>query len=442
MSDHLRIGVFVNSFPVVSETFILRQVTGLLEMGHDVRIFADTPPDGSAPVHRDFDRFKLSTRTHYVDAPSESIPWELPATPLLGRTWPPGGSKSIANWRRLAAAFPRLIHCALRTPRLTRQVLDQRLYRYQAASLSGLYRLASLCRAPGGYDILHAHFGPVGNSYRFARSLWRAPLVVSFHGYDFSTRPRQDGPSLYHELFRTADLFTVGSSFSQTAVEKLGAPREKLQRLPVGFSLEDFPFRERTLQPGGTVRLLTIARLVPIKGLEYALRAIALLKSRFPALHYDIVGDGPLRESLQALTAELGLAGNVTFHGAQSGEVIANLLTQAHLFLLTSVNIEGDQEGQGLVLQEAQACGLPVVATEHGAFPEGLVDGKSGFLVPERDVDALAARLQWLISNAVAWPAIGKAGRAFVQDRYDIRKLNHRLLSLYADARQAYRNIA
>jgi len=442
MSDHLRIGVFVNSFPVVSETFILRQVTGLLEMGHDVRIFADTPPDGSAPVHRDFDRFKLSTRTHYIDAPSESIPSELPATPLLGRTWPPGGSKSIANWRRLASALPRLIHCALRTPRLTRQVLNQRLYRYQAASLSGLYRLASLCRAPGGYDILHAHFGPVGNSFRFARSLWRAPLVVSFHGYDFSTRPRQDGPSLYHELFRTADLFTVGSSFSQTAVEKLGAPREKLQRLPVGFSLEDFPFRERTLQPGETVRLLTIARLVPIKGHEYALRAIALLKSRFPALHYDIVGDGPLRESLQALTGELGLAGNVTFHGAQSGEVIANLLTQAHLFLLTSVNIEGDQEGQGLVLQEAQACGLPVVATEHGAFPEGLVDGKSGFLVPERDTEALAARLHWLISNAAAWPAIGKAGRAFVQDRYDIRKLNNRLLSLYADARYAYRNVA
>jgi colanic acid/amylovoran biosynthesis glycosyltransferase len=106
------------------------------------------------------------------------------------------------------------------------------------------------------------------------------------------------------------------------------------------------------------------------------------------------------------------------------------------------VNIEGDQEGQGLVLQEAQACGLPVVATEHGAFPEGLVDGKSGFLVPERDTEALAARLQRLISNAAAWPAIGNAGRAFVQDRYDIRKLNHRLLSLYADARQAYRNIA
>jgi colanic acid/amylovoran biosynthesis glycosyltransferase len=106
----------------------------------------------------------------------------------------------------------------------------------------------------------------------------------------------------------------------------------------------------------------------------------------------------------------------------------------AHLFVLASVNLEGDAEGQGLVLQEAQACGLPVVATEHGAFPEGLLPGKSGFVVPERDAGALAERLAWLISNPGSWPGLGRQGRGYVESRYDIRMLNTALSALYAEA--------
>jgi colanic acid/amylovoran biosynthesis glycosyltransferase len=438
MSDPLRIGVFVGSFPVVSETFILRQITALLEAGHAVHIFSDTQP-AKGPIHREVKSYNLAERTTYIDAPAESIVWEMPVHPLLARTWPPGETRSIANWRRVAKAIPSLARCVFRAPRLTCRVLNKTLYRYQASSLSGLYRLATLCHDPGGYDVLHAHFGPVGNSYRFARALWRAPLVVSFHGYDFSTRPRQEGWSMYEDLFRTADLVTVNSGFTQSAVEKLGCPPEKLRRLPVGLELADFPFRERKLRPGEPVRLLTVARLTEIKGHEYALRAVAQLRPGLAGLRYDIVGDGPLRHSLETLARELGLTGVVVFHGAQAGEAIANLLAQAHLFLLTSVNVEGDQEGQGLVLQEAQACGLPVIATEHGALPEGLLNQRSGFLVPERDVEALAARLRWLIENHAGWPSLGRSGRAFVENGYDIRKLNAQLVGLYSEAVEIYR---
>jgi colanic acid/amylovoran biosynthesis glycosyltransferase len=94
--------------------------------------------------------------------------------------------------------------------------------------------------------------------------------------------------------------------------------------------------------------------------------------------------------------------------------------------------VQGDEEGQGLVLQEAQACGLPVIATNHGALPEGLVPGQSGFLVPERDVDALAARLNYLIEHPELWPIMGRLGREFVVN-YDIRKLNSLLIELYRE---------
>ena len=88
-------------------------------------------------------------------------------------------------------------------------------------------------------------------------------------------------------------------------------------------------------------------------------------------------------------------------------------------------------EGQGLVLQEAQAMGLPVVSTWHNGIPEGVLDDVSGFLVPERDVHALAEKLFYLIEHPELWPAMGRAGRKFVEQRYDIKQLNKELVELY-----------
>jgi colanic acid/amylovoran biosynthesis glycosyltransferase len=436
MSRPLRIAFFLGSFPVISETFILRQITGLRDLGHDVRIFANARPDASAPIHPEVADYKLMDRTTYVNGPAESVIWELPLWPLSGKTWLPGATESIANWRRCAAALPTAARCLFQAPRLTRQLLSPDEYRYQAASWSGVYRLATLCQAGGGFDVLHAHFGPVGNSFRFARALWQAPLVVSFHGYDFSTSPRKEGRSMYERLFETADVITVNSEFTRSQVEKLGCPGGKLRKLPVGLDLKAFPFRERTLQSGEPLRLLTVARLTEIKGHEHTLRALGLLRRAVPSLQYDIVGDGPLRGRLESLVAELGLSDVVIFHGAAAADAIKSLLAQTHLFLFCSVSVEGDQEGQGLALQEAQACGVPVVATAHGALPEGLREGYSGFLVPERDPVALADRLKHLTEHAAEWPAHGRAGRAFVEGHYEIWKLNAQLVDIYSEAIQ------
>src|SRR5262249_14392219 len=155
------------------------------------------------------------------------------------------------------------------------------------------------------------------------------------------------------------------------------------------------------------------------KGHEFVIRAIAKLCARHKNVQYDIVGDGPLRKKLEQLTAELRVQVAVTFHGALDSDGVRRQMAEAHLFVLTSVNIEGDQEGQGLVLQEAQASGLPVVATNHGGLPEGLLPDQSGFLVPERDVDALAERLNFLVEHTEIWPTMGNAGRRFVEARYD-----------------------
>jgi len=360
-SDPLRIAIFAGMFPAVSETFIVRQITGLIERGHAVEIFADTPCDPSTPV--DAESSKLLDRVTYMDMPPETAPWEMPVWPLTGRTWPPGSEKSIHNSLRFARALPKLFRCLMRSPRLALKVVRTAEYGYRARSFSQVYRMAKLLQTNHRFDVLHAHFGPVAESFRFARELWRAPLVVSFHGYDFTTVPRKEGRGVYARLFGTADAITANSDFTLNRLIELGCPKEKLHRLSMGLDPAQFPFRERRRVGAEALRILVVGRLVPIKGVEVVLNAIAEMQQRCPQVQLDIVGDGPLRSELEQLARKLHLEKVARFHGPLTGDSLRRLMDAAHLFLHLSVTIEGDQEGQGLVLQEAQAVGLPVIAT-------------------------------------------------------------------------------
>jgi colanic acid/amylovoran biosynthesis glycosyltransferase len=156
------------------------------------------------------------------------------------------------------------------------------------------------------------------------------------------------------------------------------------------------------------------------------------VRSIHPAISYDIIGEGPQRGQLMELTRSLGLERVVTFHGARDRRFVRQKMDDAHLFVLPSVTAEdGDSEGQGVVLLEAQASGLPVVATDHDGFPESIAPGRSGFLVPERDVEALSSRIVDLICRSDTWPEMGRAGRKHVEAHYEPARLSRQLVDLY-----------
>src|SRR5580765_2410820 len=138
MSQPLRIAMFVGSFPVVSETFILRQITGLMDLGHEVDIYADTRAEPGAAAQPEVAAYRLLERTTYMDMPAESAPWELPAWPIMGRTWLPGTEKSTLNLLRLSRAFPKWLRSFVKAPRLATQALKKSEYGFRATSLSAL----------------------------------------------------------------------------------------------------------------------------------------------------------------------------------------------------------------------------------------------------------------------------------------------------------------
>jgi colanic acid/amylovoran biosynthesis glycosyltransferase len=255
-------------------------------------------------------------------------------------------------------------------------------------------------------------------------------VITTFYGYDVSSYLKARGDEVYRELFNKGDLFLCVSDQMGRKLERLGCDKRKLRVHRLGLEMKDIESRQSSSHE--RLRILTIGRFVEKKGLPYAIQAVAKVLKKYPHVVYEIAGDGALRNELQCLIEKLQVSSNVRLLGAKRQDQVLQLFREAHLFLAPSVTGEdGDEEGIPTTIVEAFAHGLPVISTMHSGIPEIVQDGESGFLVPERDVDALAEKIEYLIERPWLRDAMGHKGRMFVHEHHDIDKLNDRLVALY-----------
>ncbi len=402
----MKIAFIVGVFSKLSETFILNQITGLIDLGHDVEIFSMLKPE-EEKIHPEVNEYDLLKRTHYLQdfLPVNKVKRVFKATILI----------CIHIWKH-----PWVIIKVLNVFRFGKKVLTLRVLFYAIPFLEEKF------------DIIHCHFGPIGKEFLFLIDILKTKYITSFHGFDFSRYVKQKGTDVYQELFKEGDLFTANTNYTKNKLIELSCNDKKIVIHPMGLRIDKFKYSERIYHPGETIRILTVARLVEKKGVEYSIRAVAKVVSKHPNIQYKIAGDGPLREKLQNLINNLGIENKIRLLGWRSSEEIIKLFQEAHLFILSSATASnGDQEGQGLVLQEAQAMGIPVLSTYHNGIPEGVINGKSGFLVPEKDVEALSEQLNYLIEHPGKWPELGRKGRRFVEEKYDNVQLSKKLEDIY-----------
>lgn len=414
----MKVAFFVDYFPEVSETFILNQIVSLLDRGHEVDIDARGPVEVIGKGHADVERYQVLKRIRYCTPTPK--PWLA----------------------RLQSAGARIIRWGWRSPATTLESLNVKRYGKSALNLTLIYEWLPAKCVTRDYDVIHCHFGPNGQRAIALRNFGalRGPIITTFHGYDANLLPRIHGPKLYATLFKRGESFTVGSEFMRQRIISLGAPEGRIDKLPMGVRLSRFICAERIAPADGEFRLLTVSRLVEVKGIEHAIRAVAVLKDRVPRLRYQIVGDGPLRNYLEALSTCLGLRNTVEFLGTVYQDEVGVLYQHAHAFLLASVLTEtGEEENQPVVLAEAQACGLPVIATAIGGIAECVRDGHSGFLVPPGNPEAIASRIYWLASHSEAWVRMGRAGRELVERQFNLEILTDQLVDLYRDVSQRFR---
>ncbi|GEM_PF-224435 len=283
-------------------------------------------------------------------------------------------------------------------------------------------------------DVVHAHFG---NDAFTALPVARAtgvPLVVGFYGYDVSSLPRREPwKSRYRELVRGAAAFAVLSAEMRDAARDLGIAPERIEIVHVGRRLEDYPYRVRR---GPVRRLVSVGRLTAKKGHDDALRAFAGLRRSYPEARLTIVGDGELAGSLRRLATELRLGDSVDFAGAcgPSRQQLVAALEPADAFVLASkTSPRGDREGTPTVLLEAQAMGLPCVATRHAGIPEVISPRGQRLLAPEGDPGALEQRLRELAEATPAELAeLSAAGLAHVRAAFALEPCCRAQLALYA----------
>jgi colanic acid/amylovoran biosynthesis glycosyltransferase len=250
--------------------------------------------------------------------------------------------------------------------------------------------------------------------------------VVSFYGWDTGS-----GTKIKNELFETAKVVTCLSEDMRDDLVNMGCPRDKTRKVPLCIDTRNFRYKERDPEPEETVRILTVARFAEKKGLKYAVRAIADLDTE-REIRYSIAGDGERRDQIEELIEEVGAEDRIDLLGWQSQERISELMNESHLFLLPSVTTEsGGKEGTPTVLLEAQYSGLPVVSTYHAGIPEIVKDGKSGILVPERDVESLTEALNNLIEIPNQWGEMGRSGRKYVEENHSIESVTDDLLDIY-----------
>lgn len=405
----MNIAFLIGEFPKLSETFILQQIVGCLDAGHDVTIFARRP-ETMGKVHEDVRAHNLMERTHYLPkAPEDRV-------------------------QRVREALGALVACDSMRARLDLlRTLNVWRYGNYVLSLLPLFAAVPFAGSRASFDAVLAHFGPNGVEGTILRDLGllQGGIATVFHGADMSSHLDRRGDHDYRFLAEHGDLFLPISTHWKEKLEAIGFPPQRTHVHHMGVDCSTFSFKARRRAEGEPVRLVSVARLTEKKGLAYAIRAIAAYVATDEAedVQYTIVGGGPLEDGHRQLAARLGVEDVVEFAGWMEAGEVADVLQKAHLFMAPSVTASnGDKEGIPVAIMEAMACGLPVISTYHSGIPELVEDRVTGRLVEERNVTGLADAIGDLAASPDAWVDYGRAGRRKVEDEFDITHLNEQLL--------------
>jgi colanic acid/amylovoran biosynthesis glycosyltransferase len=387
----MKLAIIVNSFPELSETFIINHIAGEILSGIDVTVFAAHKSESSLR-HDIFNKYNIAERTVYLNIPRKII-LRLLQGPLI------------------------FIKLFLKKPKAAIEALHFKKYQTVAKNMKLLY--FGLLFLNKHYEVIHCHFGVNGLIGIYLKECgFCDKIVTTFHGADINYYPQKYGTNVYKTLYKKSDIITANTEFTKSKIIQNGGPDNTVV-IPVGLFFDEFAIDKSINKIPHSV--ITIGRLEEKKGYPYSLEAIAYVKEIIPAVVYYIIGDGTLYHDLFKYAQELNIADNCHFLGFRTNIEVKRYLNLCEVFMLPSITASnGDMEGQGLVLQEAQALGLPVVSTLHNGIPDGVLNGKSGFLVPEKNSKLLAEKIITLLQNKNLRQKMGETGRQFVKEKYDI----------------------
>ncbi|NDL62333.1 glycosyltransferase [Acerihabitans arboris] len=399
----MKVTFFLAHFPLPSQTFVLNQITALIDIGHDVEILSIWPGNFKNK-HEKFIKYNLKEKTHYLN------PQETRSK----------NSKTINRIKNIGKSFYRSD---------VRKAMNVRKYGMHAKNLL-LPSVIALNPRPFISDVFIAHFGTEGVFALKLRQLGviSGPICTIFHGSDISHKDTvKKYLNDYQKLFAETELILPISKLWKSRLEEMGCPAEKISVSHMGVNIDDFAFEPRLINKD-SINIISVARLNEKKGLVVAIKACALLKKFNIKFRYIIIGDGPLKGQLTSLISKLQLENEVELSGFKTQDSVKVLLAKADIFLLPSVTgTDGDMEGIPVALMEAMACGLPVVSTFHSGIPELVENSVSGWLAPEFDDVKLAEIIESIIQGTTDVHSVLLNARKKIEDEFNEMTLNKNL---------------
>jgi len=293
------------------------------------------------------------------------------------------------------------------------------------------------------YDILCCHFGQVGMMGVLLKDTKciSGKVITFFHGNDISQYIDEKGEKIYNYLFENGDLFLPISQYWKEKLIRLGCNPQKIIVHRMGVNPETLKKSINKADNREKITILTVGRLVEKKGIYFGIQAVANLIEKYPQypIEYLIIGNGPLENSLRLLIKERDVEANVKLLGAKTQDEVKEYLETADIFLAPSITSKkGDKEGIPVSIMEAMAMELPIVTTKHSGIHELVQDSISGFLVNEKDINALEEKILYLIENPDVSRVIGKQGRNFVEENYNINRLNNKLEKIFLNQKKKH----
>jgi colanic acid/amylovoran biosynthesis glycosyltransferase len=292
-------------------------------------------------------------------------------------------------------------------------------------------------RACRSMDLMHSHFSFVAWQYRSLAGRLGIPHIVSFYGVDYEHFPYVNPAwkSRYRNLFRLAHLFLCEGTHGAKTLRNMGCPEEKIRVARLGVDVELIPFFRRTKRKG-ELRLLQIATFVEKKGYQYTIDAFMKALEDCPYMTLTLVGTDPngIREKLQNKLKTFPAASRVCIIDGIDFSKLHQFMQNYQILIQPSCySSQRDCEGGApVIILDAQATGMPVIATNHCDIPEEVIHLKSGLLTPEKDDDALASSIRAFYEmGQEEYDGYSENAREHIQKNYDVKRNARVLRQIY-----------